>query len=104
MKERKISLIHSYTIHGRYFTKKTKIVINLDKLNSYITDLGFLGLIFGGRGLEKHRRIADDDDMTNILSLNVLNLFDNLQTMVMRNVDDYPISLHQLVLLLADKN
>ena len=67
------------------FRKKTKIEINMRYLNESISDLVFLGLIFGGRGLEKHESyyyIGDyyDADTTNILSLNVLNLFENLQT------------------------
>ena len=69
-------------------------------LGKHNLDLGFLRLIFGGRGLEKHdtfdNYICDDDDMTNI-PLNVLNLFKNLQTMVLKNIDDYPFSLYQLL-------
>ena len=84
------------------FTKKNKIEINMWSVGVYIEDSGFLGLIFGGRGLEKHRRdnYIPDDDMTNILALSVLILFNNLKTMVIRSVDDYPFSLYQLVLLL----
>ena len=35
--------------------------------------------------------------MTNILKLNVLNLFNNLQTIRMWFADYYPLSLYQLV-------
>ena len=76
----------------------------MDRLNRYILELQFLGLIFGGRGLEKHTDddyIPGDDDMTNILTLNVLNLFKNLRTVRINGVRDYPFSLYQLVLLLG---
>ena len=86
-----------------FLQKKTKIKINMSRMPK---DLGFLGLIFGGRGLEEHEDedddyIPDDDDMTNILKLNVLSLFNNLQTMEICNVYDYPFSLYQLVSLLT---
>ena len=102
----------------------------MNSLNSYIYDLGFLALLFGGRGLEMHwdkglifggrglemneydndddnnnYYIPDDDDMTNILKLNVLNLFNNLQTIKIYRVQQYAkyysFSLYKLVLLLV---
>ena len=101
-----------YNSWKTFLQKKTEIKIDMDNLNKYITDLGFLGLIFGGRGLELHRRdLFDDnfknnyyipDDMTNILKLNVLNVFPNLQTMVIGWLEEHPFSLHQLALLLKD--
>ena len=96
-----------------FLQKKTKITLDMARINKYITDSGFLGLIFGGRGFEFHKRnyfdnnipddyyIPNDDDMTNILISNVLNLFNNLQTMVIAYVQSHPFSLHQLVLLLT---
>ena len=89
------------------FTKKTQILLQMNNVGEYIPDLGFLGLIFSGRGLEKHKinkgdnyYIPEDDDMTNILKSNVLHLFNNLQTMDIYVVDDYPFS-YQLVSLLT---
>ena len=85
------------------FTKKNIIEINMSCLGDYIKDLGFLRLIFGGRGLESHdgdNYICDDDDMTNILKLNVLNLFKNLQTLMIRMVQDHPFSLISIVIVI----
>ena len=92
-----------------FLQKKNKITIEMWHLNNFITDLEFLGLIFGGRGLEMHKYeddnnfyIPDDNDMTNILKLNVLNLFNNLQTIWITNVQYrdkyYSFSLYQLLL------
>ena len=82
-----------------FLQKKTEIRINMYQLGKHITDLGFLGLMFGGRGFEMHRDSKYiPDDMTNILNF---NLFNNLQTLVLDRVEDYPLSLHQLLLLLT---
>ena len=98
-----------------FLQKKTEIKINMSELNFCISDLGFLGLIFGGRGLEMHEYdssdvdnnyvIPDDNDMTNIFAL--LNLFDNLQTLHIENVQVphtnkyWSFSLYRLLYLLT---
>ena len=102
-----------------FLQKKTDIIIDMELLGKNIKDLGFLGLIFGGRGLEQHGifdfyvpnhddmtnilafYVPSHDDMTNILALNVLILFTNLTIMFINGVGEYPFSLYQLVLLLT---
>ena len=75
--ERKKNKFGSLTYRSQkvFLQKITEIKINMKYLDVYILDLVFWGLIFGERGLEKHKYVAAADDMKNILALNVLMLF-----------------------------
>ena len=93
-----------------FLQKKNCIEIDMDLLLMYISDFRYLGIIFGGRGFiitikddaDDNYVIPDDHDMTNILKL---NLFNNLQTVNIKNVQYrngyHSFSLYQLLSILA---